>query len=671
MTLQPCNKTLPNTYNKRQREEAKSDSEEYDSRSDNAGEDGTNRKFLRRHPRESKDQKFSMTSIKANDASSDSEDDPGASDTDQEHGIGVNTQKFISPFHKHLDCNLSEAEVQNLSKKKWEYKWELPAFNKKNCKWVGTGECFLKDVNENFGYGLKEKLYKHWLETYEKSGGTDFCSSKQRFFFSICNSYRDFLHCNKKPFYIKGVEEDSSMKVAYIIHALNHIFSTRDLVRKNDSKVAKHQDSAQDELLTADGFLDRGFTRPKVLILLPFRSIAVRVVKRLIQLTPQAYKVNVEHVDRFYDEFGTQDDEDNVDVDKSVQNVENSKPLKSSKPSDHEALFGGNNDDNFMIGIKFTRRSIKLYSDFYSSDMIVASPLALHTRIEEAMSSKEKDYDFLSSLEVLVIDHADVIALQNWNYLSNVLEHLNLIPSKQHGTDIMRIRKWYLDKNARNYRQTIILSHYINPDINASFNHQCVNHEGKVKLVSTYKGILPKIERQVRQIYERFVVNSITDADDARHDYFVKKVFPKIKDSIQGGIMLFVSSYLEYVKLRNFLKSQNASFCALADYTKQSDVSRARLEFFEGKKKIMLYTERRHFYSRYKIRGIKTLIIYSLPDRMDFYPEMVNMLEEDNSNSTSCTVFFSKFDQLRLERIVGTTNARRLLTSDKNVFLFC
>ncbi|XP_037494412.1 digestive organ expansion factor homolog isoform X1 [Jatropha curcas] len=535
-----------------------------------------------------------------------------------------------------------------------------------NCKWEGTGKCFLKDDNTTPSYGLKQRLYKHWLDAYKTSGGNDFHSSKQRFFFSLCNSYRDILHSNKKPFYLKGHQEDSSILDAYIMHSLNHIFRTRDLIKKNDSKVAKHQEGADDKLLTVDGLRDRGFTRPKVLILLPFRSIAHRVVRRLIQLTPQSYKVIVEHADRFHNEFGPQDD-DNVDHDESMQNGGNSKPMKSSKPADHQALYGGNSDDDFMIGIKFTRGSIKLYSDFYSSDMIVASPLNLNARIESAID-KNTDFDYLSSIEVLVIDHADVISMQNWNFLSNILQELNQIPSKQHGTDIMRIRNWYLDGNARFYRQTIILGHYVNPDINASFNHQCLNYQGKVKLVSEYKGVLLKVLVQARQVYERYDAKSMPDADDARLEYFIKKVFPKIKDSTQGGIMLFISSYFEYVRLRNYLKSQNASFCAIADYTKPEDISRARVWFFEGKKKILLYTERRHFSSRYKIRGIQSLIIYSLPERKEFYPEVVNMLE--GAQNMTCTVLFSQFDLLRLKRIVGSEYARKMVRSEKNVFLF-
>lgn len=33
---------------------------------------------------------------------------------------------------------------------------------------------------------------------------------------------------------------------------------------------------------------------------------------------------------------------------------------------------------------------------------------------------------------------------QNWDFLKSVVEQLNRQPSKQHGTDIMRIRPWYV-----------------------------------------------------------------------------------------------------------------------------------------------------------------------------------------------------------------------------------
>ncbi|CAL1380966.1 unnamed protein product [Linum trigynum] len=173
------------------------------------------------------------------------------------------------------------------------------------------------------------------------------------------------------------------------------------------------------------------------------------------------------------------------------------------------------------------------------------------------------------------------------------------------------------------------------------------------------------------QIYERFDVGSIADIDDIRLAHFINKVFPKIKDSEEGGIMIFISSYFEFVRVRNFLKSQNASFCLLGDNTKPKDVSRARNWFIQGKHKIMLYTERLLFFRRYKIRGVRDLIIYSLPERKELYPEVVNMLEGANNSNMSCTALFSKLDWLRLERIVGTASAKRMVTSDKPVFVLC
>ncbi|CAL5077273.1 unnamed protein product [Urochloa decumbens] len=576
----------------------------------------------------------------------DSEDEYDASNGDAPGGT-INKGNDCSDetetscsFHRHVSRIITNEEVKALIKQNSKFKWEMPAVDIPRSKWVGTGETMQEACDDHL-HDVKGKLRNHWQHML--SGHLN----SRMGFFSLCNSYRDIMHCNKKPFYLKSNGVDSSTMDAYLMHALNHVHRTRDVVIRNDAKLRNDADT---EISDDNTYLDQGFTRPKVLFLLPLKSFARRIVKRLIQLSPLQQK---NAMGQFKKEFGESDDE---------------MPEHSTKPADFDLLFAGDIDDHFLFGIKLTKKSIKLYSNFYSSDIIVASPLALKRKIDGGEHGKEKDFDFLSSIEIVVVDHADVISMQNWAHLEAVFEHLNHLPSKEHGTNVMRIRPWYLDQHAQYYRQTILLSSYLTPEINALFNGLCFSYEGKIKTVTEYAGVLSKIQLEVRQVYERFDTSSITEADDARFDYFCNKVYPKIQDLDEGGLLLFVSSYFEYIRISNFLKSKEASFCRVGEATSQQDISRSRLWFFEGKKKILLYSERSHFYHRYKIRGTKHLLIYSLPGRKEFYPELVNMLGE--SENRKCNVLFSRLDLLKLERIVGTSSARRLISSDKSMFVF-
>lgn len=569
-----------------------------------------------------------------------SNDTPGDA-TNNGNGCFDETEISCS-FHRHVSHVITNEEVKMLMKKNYKFKWEMPAVGIPRSKWVGTGEKVQEACDDHF-HDVKGKLRDHWQHTL-----SDHLNSRMSFY-SLCNSYRDIMHCNKKPFYLKNNGPDSSTMDAYLMHALNHVHRTRDVVIRNDAKL---RNDTERDITDDKTYLDQGFTRPKVLFLLPLKSFARRVVKRLIQLSPLPQKDSA--MGQFKKEFGESDDE--------------GIPEHSTKPADFDLLFAGDIDDHFVFGVKLTKKSIKLYSNFYSSDIIVASPLALKRKIDGGGHDK-KDFDFLSSIEIVVVDHADVMSMQNWDHLEAVFEQLNQLPSKEHGTNVMRIRPWYLDQHAQYYRQTILLSSYLTPEINALFNGLCLNYEGKIKMVTEYAGVLPKIQLEVRQVYERFDASSIAEADGARFDYFCNKVYPKIQDLDEGGLLLFVSSYFEYIRISNFLKSKEASFCRIGEATSQQDISRARLWFFEGKKKILLYSERSHFYHRYKIRGTKHLLVYSLPGRKEFYPELVNMLGE--SENRKCNVLFSRLDLLKLERIVGTSSARRLISSEKGMFVFC
>lgn len=98
-------------------------------------------------------------------------------------------------------------------------------------------------------------------------------------------------------------------------------------------------------------------------------------------------------------------------------------------PPDHVEMFKGNVDDSFRLGVKFTRKSVKLFADFYQCDLIIASPLGLRMSIEKEKCvlsyvirfleelTLYRNADFLSSIEMLVIDQMNALSMQNWEHL--------------------------------------------------------------------------------------------------------------------------------------------------------------------------------------------------------------------------------------------------------------
>lgn len=200
-------------------------------------------------------------------------------------------------FQRHVTHVLANDEVNTSVNQKSKFNWEIPAEGIPKSKWVGTGEK-IKGASDDPFVNVKGKLKDHWQKIL-----SDELNYRSRFF-SLCNSYRDIMHCNKKPFYRKGSKVDSSTMDAYLMHALSHVHRTRDVVIKNDAKL---RNDTNTDILDDNSYCDQGFTRPKVLFLLPLKSIARRVVKRLIQLSPLTQKDNA--IGQFKKEFDESDDE--------------------------------------------------------------------------------------------------------------------------------------------------------------------------------------------------------------------------------------------------------------------------------------------------------------------------------------------------------------------------
>ncbi|KAL8777517.1 MAG: hypothetical protein Q9213_007834 [Squamulea squamosa] len=463
-------------------------------------------------------------------------------------------------------------------------------------------------------------------------------------------TYHDVL------FSARSLDNASKIRTLTSLHILNHLTQTRDRILKNNAKILKRGD---DEDL---GFRDQGFTRPKVLILLPTRQSCVKMVDAMVNVGKPDQQGNRK---RFEDSFANVDEE-----------------LSPDKPEEFKDLFGGNDDDMFRLGLKFGRRTVKYFSQFYNSDVIFASPLGLRT-ILGGDGKKKADYDFLSSIEIIILDQSEALLMQNWEHLEYIFEHLNLQPKEAHGCDFSRVRGWYLDGHAKYFRQTILFSAFNFPALNKLYTQFMLNVAGKTKLASVHNGAIVDLAIPVKQTFSRFAFMDPTSEPDDRFNYFTTAILPAlIKTSQtyggQRGILIFMPLYADFVRVRNHLaassSTQHVSFGSISEYTPVKDVARARSHFLTGRHSMLLYTERAHHFRRYRLKGISRIIFYGLPENPLFYREIVSgYLGSDpktDHRHTSVRCLFSKLDLLKLERIVGTQRYLSLLSDQGDTFDF-
>lgn len=451
--------------------------------------------------------------------------------------------------------------------------------------------------------------------------------------------YKDLLYVERT------IHNADTLRKLSCLHVLNHLYKTRDRVIKNNARLAKDSNEVDME------FRDQGFTRPKVLIILPTRQNCAKWVETIVSLCEPEQQENRKRLQDSYTRT-----EDN---------------LSEEKPIDFQELFGGNDDDMFRVGLKFTRKTIKYFSQFYNSDIIFASPLGLRMAIGTE-NDKKHDHDYLSSIEIVIADQAEALSMQNWEHIEFIFEHLNLQPKEAHGCDFSRVRNWYLDGNARYLRQTLIFAAFNFPALNRLYLHQMLNVGGKIKLAKQHEGAMLELGISVKQTFSRFdYVNPVSEPDD-RFAYFSTAIVPILtKHSTQGttgkqGILVYLPSYADFVRVRNHLATssaaQNISFGSISEYTSVRDVARARSHFFTGRHSVLLYTERAHHFRRYHLRGVKRIFMYGLPENPIFYKEVVGgflgssiRAGKPSTGEAGVRSLFSKLDVLKLERIVGSS----------------
>ena len=558
----------------------------------------------------------------------------------------------------------------------------------------------------------------------------------QRALLPLLNTYRDVVYPCLSPSLAASsftpAAHTAAMQ-AYCLHVVNHTVRAREAVLRHNTKLTEwhrrqqerrdreraerqqHKqrarvdhsndgkqrkqlhatpaaaDSAPASALPPE-YRDQGFTRCRVLILLPYAHFAYKVINCLLSLLPSTGKVDILNKRRYEAEFSG---EGLVGPD-------------SDKPADYRYLMTGELNDAFRVGLSLGSRGVRLYAPFHASDIIVASPLGVKLLLDGS-----EGHDWLSSVEVLVMDQCDVFSMQNWQHVDSCLQAINQLPrghslpthtedgSGDGGArvahvemDISRVKNYYLDNHARFYRQTIVLANHLSTDIHHLSTQQLHNYAGLVLLRPLYSGVLTRIHPPLqaatqRQLFNRFHVASLQQMSDERFAYFNAHIFPALKANYDssGHVMIVVPSYHDFLRLRNHFASRHYSYASLSEYTTNSNVSRHRSNFYHGRVKYLLMTERFYFYRRYLIRGVAHLLFYALPQYAWCYEELVNAMgvgvgpavasgsagsaASGSGGGGLCVALYCVYDGRELERIVGTQRSLTMLSGNKSTFLFC
>ena len=363
---------------------------------------------------------------------------------------------------------------------------------------------------------------------------------------------------------------------------------------------------------------DQGFTSPKVLILVPYKKHARIILEELISIFSNNNWKGITNKKKFKDEY-----------------------------SEFDSM-----DDCFRMGINisFFENKMKLYSPFDESDIILASPLGLKLATpsdNDKTFKNNKVYDFLSSIEIFLMDFSEVFIYQNMEHLNEILSFLNKPPkNNQNIVDINRIKEVYANNYGEYLRQNIIISHFKCLDIDVSINDISKNINGKVLFDGPYENQTELIKKEFSEKYNNMnsknyeiryefkILRDLKGEDDydEKFNYFTKNIWQNLYESFEKHTIIFISSTFDYLRLKSFFKQKSKSVCYISEDTDKKDWQRNRLYFENGKYKFLLYNERAHVYKKINLKFAKNIFFYSLPEDPKIFNELIHLIDPVNYN---------------------------------------
>ena len=323
--------------------------------------------------------------------------------------------------------------------------------------------------------------------------------------------------------------------------------------------------------------------------------------------------------------------------------------------------------------------------------------------------------DVLSSIEVLLVHAHDAMVMQNHAHVDTVGSLLNMLPGEgeaclkvsgaHSGIDFSRVREYFLSSGGgKSRRQTVVITKHDSELLRRWARTHCSNEWGtvslQVKIATNGSAALARLPadhpKSPTHRFRRFDASSPSDAPAARLAAFESLVAPflsmgrlgrKARDEAgfaaaaprtqrlsAGGVVVFVPDYLDYCDFRAFMRklseAEESAVAYMSEYSSKAQSLAARRAFEDGTAKVLLCTERAHYFRRAILHGARHIVFCQLPLDATFYAELsaYTSLSSEGGDRGTVETLFCSWDRMRLERVVGWARARKMMCGDKTDF---
>ena len=236
------------------------------------------------------------------------------------------------------------------------------------------------------------------------------------------------------------------------------------------------------------------------------------------------------------------------------------------------------------------------------------------------------------------LDNADVLAMQNWQHVLTLFSSCNQLPKDQHGADRQHVHEMLHQRpGERSTADDRARASFPCAEINALVRNECATSRGGFKFERVLPGALGWAARAVR------------NAEDSGNSSRLRTPRPSPTRTTCGSN----TSPCCRAARDDFHPRRLCAGCSRTSPSRSPPSTPTRGtppgRGVDGRKRVLPVTERAHFYFRRRIRSVREVHFYSLPDHAGFYAEMLGFLGDGDGRRRRArrATRFSRLDALR------------------------